>query len=108
MSTSFKTVRHLALTGALALAAFAGLSPVTATDAEARGFHGRGGGRMMHGGHLGGRHAFHHRHWRHHGHHWRHHRWGWRFGAPLLAGGVVTYGDCYIARQRVWSDAYAA
>ncbi|MGL4323771.1 MAG: hypothetical protein ACRCTD_06980 [Beijerinckiaceae bacterium] len=103
MTKTFQSIRALALTGALALTAFAGSAVVTAGDAEARGFRGGGGGgRVFHGGHFGGRHAFHHRPWHH-----RHHRWGW--GAPLVVGGLgvaAVASDCYIARQRVWSNAY--
>lgn len=101
VTISRKTMHSLAITGALALTAFAGTSVTTAGDAEARGFHRRGGGRMMHGGHFGGRHAFHHRHWGHRRH--------WGYGAPLVVGGlgIAAYGsECYIARQRAWSDEF--
>ena len=98
-----RSIQALALTGALATGAFVSSAVVTAGDAQARGFHGRGGGGMVHRGHFGGRHAFHGRHWGHH------HRWGWR--RPLVVGGVglAAYaGGCYTVRQRVWSDAFGA
>ncbi|MFT3952955.1 MAG: hypothetical protein QM722_00470 [Piscinibacter sp.] len=103
--TSIKTL-------ALAAAAVAGLGMFASTDAEARGFGGRGGG--FHGGgmraggfhgggrHIGGLRLGGHRHIHGHRHgHWRGGRW-WPYAVGAgIVGTAVIADSCYRWR---WVD----